>query len=50
MSAGPPVTHDPLLASRDEFPGLDTMLHFISHSLGTMPRGVGEALERYGRM
>src|SRR6266850_2963753 len=41
---------DPLAAWRDQFPGLDRVLHFISHSLGAMPRGASEALERYARL
>ncbi len=44
-----PVGEDRLLGLRDEFPGLDDLLHFISHSLGAMPRGAGDALERYAR-
>jgi kynureninase len=43
------VTHDPLLEWRREFPTLDHTLHFVSHSLGAMPRGVDEALARYAR-
>lgn len=38
---------DPLLAWRDEFPTLRHTLHFISHSLGAMPRGAGTALAHY---
>ncbi len=48
MSPQPASVADPLIAWREEFPGLDRVLHFISHSLGAMPRGVGMALERYG--
>ncbi len=40
-------TQDPLLTYREEFPTLERMLHFISHSLGAMPRGVFGSLERY---
>jgi kynureninase len=40
---------DPLLAWRAEFPTLETTLHFISHSLGAMPRGVEAALAEYAR-
>jgi kynureninase len=47
MSTG--LAADPLLAWRDEFPGLDRVLHFISHSLGAMPRGAERALEHYAR-
>ena len=38
---------DPLLEWRVEFPTVESTLHFISHSLGAMPRGVEEALRRY---
>src|SRR5204862_7669653 len=41
------TTHDPLLEWRAEFPTVESTLHFISHSLGAMPRGVEEALRRY---
>jgi len=47
MSPPPATTADPLIAWREEFPGLDRVLHFISHSLGAMPRGVGEMFEHY---
>jgi len=50
MNPQPAIIVDPLLAARDEFPGLDRVLHFISHSLGAMPGGVPEMLERYARM
>jgi kynureninase len=40
-------TEDALLAYRPEFPILERTLHFISHSLGAMPRGAFESLERY---
>jgi len=46
--ASAPVS-DPLLGWRREFPTLETTLHFVSHSLGAMPRGVEEALARYAR-
>jgi kynureninase len=39
--------HDPLLAWREEFPTVEATLHFASHTLGAMPRGVEEALRRY---
>jgi kynureninase len=42
-----PAGHDPLLAWREEFPTVETTLHFASHTLGAMPRGVEEALRRY---
>jgi kynureninase len=38
---------DPLLDWRSEFPTVESTLHFISHSLGAMPRGVEEELRRY---
>jgi kynureninase len=38
---------DGLLCWRPEFPTLETKLHFISHSLGAMPRGAEEALAGY---
>ena len=41
------VPHDPLLAWREEFPTVEATLHFASHTLGAMPRGVEEALRRY---
>jgi kynureninase len=44
---GATPARDPLLAFRDEFPTLAHSLHFISHSLGAMPRGVDEALAAY---
>ena len=40
---------DPLLEWRREFPTVETTLHFVSHSLGAMPRGVEEALARYAQ-
>jgi len=41
------TTTDPLLAYREEFPGLDQQLHFASHTLGAMPGGVPAMLARY---
>jgi len=41
------VQRDPLLELREEFPSLEHTLHFASHTLGAMPRGVDEALRRY---
>jgi len=38
---------DPLIHWRSEFPTVETTLHFISHSLGAMPRAAEEALRRY---
>lgn len=49
MPAIPAATTDPLLAWRDEFPSLEGTLHFASHTLGAMPRGVSDALESYAR-
>ncbi|NOT32771.1 MAG: aminotransferase class V-fold PLP-dependent enzyme [Candidatus Eisenbacteria bacterium] len=40
---------DPLLTHREQFPTLEHTLHFISHSLGAMPRGVEESLAGYAR-
>jgi kynureninase len=40
---------DPLLAWRREFPTLETKLHFVSHSLGAMPRAVEAALAGYAQ-
>jgi kynureninase len=45
-----PAVVDPLLGFREEFPSLERTLHFISHSLGAMPRGVETALARYAEM
>lgn len=49
MTGGPHVAVDRLLEWRREFPTLEHTLHFISHSLGAMPRGVEDALARYAR-
>lgn len=38
---------DPLLSWRREFPTLERKLHFISHSLGAMPRRAADALAAY---
>jgi kynureninase len=38
---------DALLDWRPEFPTVETNLHFISHSLGAMPRAAEESLRRY---
>jgi kynureninase len=43
------TTHDPLLEWRSEFPTVEATLHFISHSLGAMPRGVEESLRQYAQ-
>jgi kynureninase len=47
-SKGAPVS-DALLDWRSEFPTVEASLHFISHSLGAMPRGVEEALRQYAQ-
>jgi kynureninase len=46
---GPALAHDPLLEWRAEFPTVEATLHFASHTLGAMPRGVEEALRRYAQ-
>jgi kynureninase len=46
----PPSTTDPLLEWRREFPTVEATLHFASHTLGAMPRGVTDALSRYAQM
>jgi len=43
---GPPAD-DELLAWRSEFPTVEATLHFISHSLGAMPRAAEESLRGY---
>ncbi len=40
---------DTLTEWRPEFPTVEATLHFISHSLGAMPRGAEEALRRYAQ-
>ena len=45
----PPATADPLLEWRREFPTVEATLHFASHTLGAMPRGVTDALTRYAQ-
>lgn len=40
---------DPLLRFRPEFPILDRCAYLVSHSLGAMPKGAREGLDRYGR-
>ncbi len=40
---------DALLEWRPEFPTVEATLHFISHSLGAMPRGVEESLRQYAQ-
>ena len=46
---GAPAAADPLLEWRREFPSLQGVLHFASHTLGAMPRGVEPALVNYAR-
>ena len=46
----PPAVSDPLLEWRREFPTVEATLHFASHTLGAMPRGVADALARYARV
>jgi kynureninase len=41
------TTADRLQEWRHEFPTVETCLHFISHSLGAMPRGVESSLAEY---
>ena len=38
---------DPLLVWRSEFPILDKTTYLVSHSLGAMPKGVGQRLASY---
>ena len=45
----PAPAEDPLLAWRPEFPTVEATLHFVSHSLGAMPRGVEESLRLYAQ-
>lgn len=44
---GRPVTSDPLLAFRDEFPILGRTTYLVSNSLGAMPRSVPGRLAEY---
>lgn len=44
-----PPAEDPLLVWRTEFPTVEATLHFVSHSLGAMPREVEESLRRYAQ-
>ena len=43
------AAHDRLLEWRPEFPTVEATLHFVSHSLGAMPRAAEEALRRYAQ-
>ncbi len=47
MSPGQQPAEDRLLEWRSEFPTVESTLHFISHSLGAMPRAVEEELRQY---
>ena len=47
MSARLAPAADRLLDWRPEFPTVEASLHFISHSLGAMPRAAEESLRRY---
>lgn len=38
---------DPLLAWRSQFPILDTCTYLVSHSLGAMPKAVGDELQQF---
>ena len=49
MAGAGPAAEDALLEWRAEFPTVEATLHFISHSLGAMPRGVEEALRLYAQ-
>src|SRR5436309_7671084 len=49
VSPVPLQTRDALLDWRSEFPTVEATLHFVSHSLGAMPRGVEEALRLYAQ-
>ncbi|HKQ58198.1 MAG TPA: aminotransferase class V-fold PLP-dependent enzyme, partial [Candidatus Eisenbacteria bacterium] len=44
-----PPAEDALLAWRSEFPTVEATLHFVSHSLGAMPREVEESLRGYAQ-
>jgi kynureninase len=41
---------DALVEWRSEFPTVEATLHFVSHSLGAMPRGVEESHRQYAQM
>jgi kynureninase len=47
MSTRAAPARDRLLDWRPEFPTVEGSLHFISHSLGAMPRAAEESLRRY---
>ena len=46
---GAPHAEDALLEWRREFPTVEATLHFISHSLGAMPREAEESLRLYAQ-
>jgi len=50
VTPAPTGTDDRLLGWREEFPTLEHTLHFISHSLGAMPRGAEAGLIEYARV
>jgi kynureninase len=50
VTPAPTGTDDRLLGWREEFPTLEHTLHFISHSLGAMPRGAETGLIEYARV
>jgi kynureninase len=50
VNPAPTGTDDRLLGWREEFPTLEHTLHFISHSLGAMPRGAEAGLIEYTRV
>ena len=49
MKPAAATDRDALLEWRREFPTVEATLHFISHSLGAMPRGVEESLRQYAQ-
>ena len=40
---------DALVEWRPEFPTVEATLHFVSHSLGAMPRAAEESLRQYAQ-
>ena len=46
---GSPPAEDALLEWRREFPTVEATLHFVSHSLGAMPRAAEESLRLYAQ-
>lgn len=49
MTSTPSLAPDPLLAWRAQFPSVERVLHFVSHSLGAMPAEVEDSLVEYAR-